>query len=188
MPINAQHNPPPLITAYIGLGGNLEDPAAHILRACDELAATPGIAVRARSSLYRSAPIGYAEQPNFVNAVVAVSTTLRPLGLFGVLTAIEARHGRRRAFRNAPRTLDLDLLIFGEETSTDAHLTLPHPRAHLRAFVLEPLLEIAPRCTIPGQGTARALLAALPERCLGTIAQVAASIRRPDRAGFSESR
>lgn len=175
------------VTAYIGLGANLDDPARHVLRACDELAATPGIAMRARSSLYRSAPAGYAAQPDFVNAVVAIATTLRPLELLDALAAIETSHGRRRSFRNAPRALDLDLILYGEEISADARLTLPHPRAHERAFVLEPLLEIAPCCIIPGRGAARALLDALPDRCLGTIAPAAAGMRRPASADFVPS-
>ncbi|MBE7420883.1 MAG: 2-amino-4-hydroxy-6-hydroxymethyldihydropteridine diphosphokinase [Zoogloeaceae bacterium] len=157
------------IHAFIGLGSNLDDPAAQLQRAFGELSCTEGVVVLARSSLYRSAPVGFAAQPDFVNAAALVATTLPPRRLLAVLHAIEAAHGRRRAFRNGPRTLDLDLLLYGGETMDEGGLVLPHPAAHERAFVLEPLLEIAPDCVIPGRGAARACLAALRERCLGVL-------------------
>jgi para-aminobenzoate synthetase/4-amino-4-deoxychorismate lyase len=140
--------------ACIGLGSNLEDPAQQILAACDEIATTPGVRLLARSSLYRSAPIGYAEQPDFLNAVVTVATRLSPRELLAALFAIEQGHRRVRRERNGPRTLDLDILIYGDLQSADATLVLPHPRMHERAFVLRPLLEIAPDCVIPGRGPA----------------------------------
>jgi len=158
--------------AFIGLGSNLDDPAEQLLRAFSELSAQEGIVLLARSSLYRSAPVGFAAQPDFVNAAALVATTLPPRRLLGVLHAIEAAHGRRREFMNGPRSLDLDLLLYGEEISASAELVLPHPAAHLRAFVLEPLLELAPDCIIPGRGPARDCLAALPERCLGVLETV----------------
>lgn len=145
--------------AYIGLGSNLQAPERQLLAAFDALAASPGIRLTRRSSLYRTAPLGYADQPDFYNAVAEVLTTLSPEGLLDALLAIEQRHGRVREFTNAPRTLDLDVLIYGEIQSSTSRLTLPHPRAHQRAFVLMPLLEIAPDCVIPGRGPARELLA-----------------------------
>jgi 2-amino-4-hydroxy-6-hydroxymethyldihydropteridine diphosphokinase len=145
--------------AYVGIGSNLDRPANHVRRALDEMAAIRGTQLRAKSSLYRSAPMGHAAQPDFVNAVAALETGLSAGELFAELRALEKRHGRERAFANAPRTLDLDLLLFGGEFSRGADLTLPHPRMHERAFVLEPLLEIAPGATIPGIGPARDQLA-----------------------------
>jgi 2-amino-4-hydroxy-6-hydroxymethyldihydropteridine diphosphokinase len=140
--------------AYVGLGSNLEQPAEQVRRALAELARIPDTAVRAVSSLYRSAPVGYAAQPDFVNAVAALDTGLGVEALLAELQAIEARHGRRRSFANAPRTLDLDLLLFGDASLEEQELTLPHPRMHERAFVLAPLLEIAPDIAIPGVGPA----------------------------------
>jgi 2-amino-4-hydroxy-6-hydroxymethyldihydropteridine diphosphokinase len=114
-----------------------------------------------RSSLYRSAPVGYADQPDFVNAVAQLETALPAARLLAELQAIEARHGRNRSFANAPRTLDLDLLLFGTATLDTGDLVVPHPRMHERAFVLQPLVEIAPDIDIPGHGTAARLL----QRC-----------------------
>jgi 2-amino-4-hydroxy-6-hydroxymethyldihydropteridine diphosphokinase len=146
--------------AFVGVGSNLEEPRAQVLRALEELAALPGTRVAARSSLYRSAPVGYAAQPDFVNAVAALDTDLPPKELLAELQALEARHGRRRSFANAPRTLDLDLLLYGDARIEEPELVVPHPRMHERAFVLRPLLEIAPRAEIPGRGAAAALLGA----------------------------
>jgi 2-amino-4-hydroxy-6-hydroxymethyldihydropteridine diphosphokinase len=147
--------------AYVGLGANLGEPEEQVQRALRELDAVPATWVVKASSLYRSAPVGYAAQPEFVNAVAQLETGLGAAGLLAELQAIEARHGRARSFANAPRTLDLDLLLFGESSLATADLVIPHPRMHERAFVLRPLLEIAPQALIPGRGAARALL----ERC-----------------------
>ena len=147
--------------AYIGVGSNLEDPRAQVASALDELAALPRSRLVARSSLYRSAPLGYEAQPEFINAVARVDTELAPLELLAGLQTIEAEHGRRRSFANAPRSLDLDLLLFGEERISQPQLTVPHPRMHERAFVLLPLIEIAPGVRVPGRGSAVALAAAL---------------------------
>ena len=144
--------------AYVALGANLGEPVAHLRAAVADLAALPGTRVVARSSLYRSAPVGLIDQPDFINAVVAVDTPLEALALLRALLAIEARHGRVRSVPNAPRTLDLDLLLYGEAVVTDVELTLPHPRMHERAFVLLPLLEIAPEVALPGLGAARGFL------------------------------
>jgi 2-amino-4-hydroxy-6-hydroxymethyldihydropteridine diphosphokinase len=149
--------------AYVGVGSNLDGPQRQVAQALGELDGIRGTRVVKRSSLYRSAPVGYAAQPEFVNAVAALDTTLGPEALLGELQAIEARHGRSRGFPNAPRSLDLDLLLYGEAEQQSARLTLPHPRMHERAFVLKPLLELEPGIAIPGRGRALDLLAA----CVG---------------------
>ncbi len=140
--------------ACIGLGSNLAEPERQILQAFEELARLPHTRLAACSSLYRSAPVGYADQPDFVNAVALLDTTLTPLQLLHALFALEHRHGRERTFRNAPRILDLDLLLYDGLICHEPGLTLPHPRMHERAFVLRPLLEVAPQCVIPGRGAA----------------------------------
>ncbi len=136
--------------AFVGIGSNLDDPAAHVRRAFADLDAMPRSRVVKRSSLYRSAPLGHAEQPDFVNAVAQLETAMAATELLDALQEIENRHGRRRSFANAPRTLDLDLLLYGDAVLASDRLTLPHPRMHERAFVLRPLLEIAPEARIPG--------------------------------------
>jgi 2-amino-4-hydroxy-6-hydroxymethyldihydropteridine diphosphokinase len=141
--------------AYIGIGSNLDEPKSHVGLAFEDLAQIPGTSVVKRSSLYRSGPVGYADQPDFVNAVAGIETSLPASRLLAELKEIEARHGRQRSFRNAPRPLDLDILLYGELTLSLAHLTLPHPRMHERAFVLKPLLEIAPETVIPGVGSVK---------------------------------
>jgi len=146
--------------AFIGLGANLGDPQRQVQQAFQELAAIPHTRVVRTSSLYRSAPLGYAEQPSFVNAVAQVETGLPAERLLVELQAIEAAHGRRRSFANAPRTLDLDLLLFGNAAVDAPGLKIPHPRMHERAFVLRPLVEIAEDITIPGRGLASAFLEA----------------------------
>jgi 2-amino-4-hydroxy-6-hydroxymethyldihydropteridine diphosphokinase len=148
-------------SAYIGLGANLDDPGAQVLRAFEELARLPRCALVARSSLWRSAPVGYADQPDFINAVAQVDSELTADQLLDELQRVESAHGRLRSFANAPRTLDLDLLLFGDEARATPRLTLPHPRMHERAFVLKPLLEIAPDAVIPGRGPAAACLESL---------------------------
>jgi 2-amino-4-hydroxy-6-hydroxymethyldihydropteridine diphosphokinase len=145
--------------AFIGVGSNLADPLVQVRQALMELESIPGTRVTARSSLYRTSPVGYLEQPDFINAVASVKTTLKPQALFAALLAIENRHGRRRTMRNAPRTLDLDLLLYGDEVLDEHGLTLPHPRLHERAFVLAPLAEIAPGAMVPGRGLVQELLA-----------------------------
>lgn len=138
--------------AFIGLGSNLANPRGQILKAFAELDRLPWTSLLSRSSLYRSAPVGYAEQPDFINAVAEIETSLSAHELLDVLLDMEHRHGRVREFRNAPRILDLDILLYDTLTCHEHGLTLPHPRMHERAFVLQPLHEIAPRCIIAGQG------------------------------------
>jgi 2-amino-4-hydroxy-6-hydroxymethyldihydropteridine diphosphokinase len=147
--------------AYVALGANIGEPVRHLRAAVVDLDTLPGTTVVARSSLYRSAPVGLVDQPDFINAVVSVDTTLEPLDLLYALLAIEARHGRVRSVPNAPRTLDLDLLLHGDTTMTSPELTLPHPRMHERAFVLLPLVEIAPDVVLPGLGPAHGFLPAV---------------------------
>lgn len=148
--------------AYIALGANLGDPAAQVETACGELARLPETRLARRSALYLSKPVGYADQPDFVNAVAGVRTRLSPRDLMQVLLEIEARHGRDRAFKNAPRTLDLDLLLYDGLVMHAPGLTLPHPRMAERPFVLLPLAEIAPDAIIPGHGRVADCLAGLP--------------------------
>jgi 2-amino-4-hydroxy-6-hydroxymethyldihydropteridine diphosphokinase len=157
-------------TAFIALGSNLRDPAAQVSSGFAALAEMLAGRVIARSSLYRSAPVGYADQPDFINAVAAIQTTLAPRALLEALFAIERRHGRVREFPSAPRTLDLDLLLYGDLQLHEHGLTVPHPRMHERAFVLRPLAEIAPRCVIPGRGRVSELLGAIDARGVEPLA------------------
>jgi len=144
--------------AFVGLGSNLDDPRTQVLQALQALNSLPHTRVLARSSLYRSAPVGYLEQPDFINAVAQLETALSPRALLDALLALEQECGRTREFLNAPRTLDLDVLLYDELRHHEHGLTIPHPQMHLRAFVLRPLLEIAPDCVIPGIGAATVAL------------------------------
>lgn len=157
--------------AHIGLGANLDNPEQQVRAALDELAVTPGVTLEGRSSLYRTAPIGYDNQPDFINAVARVRTTLAPQALLDALLDIERRHGRVREFLNAPRTLDLDVLLYEDRQINTDTLNVPHPRAHLRAFVLLPLLEVSPDVVIPGIGPASAFLAQVQEQAISRIPQ-----------------
>ncbi|MBI4809236.1 MAG: 2-amino-4-hydroxy-6-hydroxymethyldihydropteridine diphosphokinase [Nitrosomonadales bacterium] len=138
--------------AFVGLGSNLADPATQVEQALDALNGLPQTRLLCRSSLYRSAPVGYLDQPDFINAVAQVETELAPHALLDALLALEQECGRTREFRNAPRTLDLDVLLYDDLVHHEHGLTIPHPQMHLRAFVLQPLQEIAPDCVIPGVG------------------------------------
>lgn len=146
---------------FVALGSNLADPVAQLAAACEEIGALPGTRFVARSSLWRSAPVGYLDQPDFVNAVALIETDLAPEPLLEHLLAIERRHGRVREFANAPRTLDLDIALYGDDRIDTPSLTVPHPRMHERAFVLLPLAELAPDVAIPGHGPLRELLPAV---------------------------
>ncbi len=151
------------VAAYVGLGANLGDPAQAVRDAVAQLSRLPQTTLSQTSSFYRSAPVD-AGGDDFVNAVVRLDTELAPHALLQGLQSIEREFGRERPFRNAPRTLDLDLLLYGEQTNADERLQVPHPRMGRRAFVLLPLLEIAPDIEIPGMGDARALLAAVGDQ------------------------
>ena len=136
------------VTAYVALGANLGDPQAAVLAALDRLQSLPRTCVTARSSLYRTAPVG-TTGPDFVNAVAALRTALAAPELLAALQQLEAEAGRERPFANAPRTLDLDLLLYGDARISSPRLVVPHPRMHERAFVLVPLAEIAPALVTP---------------------------------------
>ena len=145
--------------AYIGLGANLGDALSTLHTVLDQLRNTAGILHCTPSHFYRTAPVD-AAGPDYINAVAALDTTLAPLDLLDVLQALENQHGRQRPYKNAPRTLDLDLLWYGDTTMDTPRLTLPHPRMHQRAFVLAPLSELAPALRL-AQGSPRELLATL---------------------------
>ena len=139
------------VRAAIALGSNLDDPQAHVTRAFDELALLPQTRVLARSSLHRTKPVGYANQPDFINAVALVETRLSARALLAALLEIEKRHGRVREIPNGPRTLDLDIVVYGDATIDEPGLVVPHPRAHERAFVLDPLREVWPDLAFPSR-------------------------------------
>ncbi len=159
------------VTAYIGLGGNLNDPVQQLRSARSAIIALPGVRERACSGFYRSAPMGPAGQPDYVNAVMAVETTLSPHELLKALQAIESSHGRvRTGLRWGPRTLDLDILLYGGEQIADDALTIPHPGIADREFVLYPLAEIAPPdLQVPGKGMLGDLVGGCPRRGLELI-------------------
>ena len=151
--------------AWIALGANLGDPRRTLEAACAALAALPRSRWVARSGWWRSAPVD-AEGPDFVNGVAALDTALDAEALLAALHAIEDAHHRERPFRNAPRTLDLDLLMLGGQCREGVAPWLPHPRMHLRAFVLRPLAELAPALEIPGRGPLSALLPGVADQRL----------------------
>ncbi|MCF8150095.1 MAG: 2-amino-4-hydroxy-6-hydroxymethyldihydropteridine diphosphokinase [Burkholderiaceae bacterium] len=143
---------------FVALGANLGKPVVTVNAAIAALRELPGVSFVAASSLFRTAPVGLKHQPDFINAVVEM-IAVSPAPIFlAQLFAIEERFGRQRSVKNAPRTLDLDLLLYGDQLSDDPRLTLPHPRLHERAFVLAPLAELAPQLTIPGHGCVGDLL------------------------------
>lgn len=140
----------PEVLAYLALGANLGDALASLQSAVQRIAALPGTRLMARSSLYRTAPIA-SSGPDYLNAVVAVVTRLNAPELLARLQHIETQAGRERPYRNAPRTLDLDVLLYGDASISSAALRVPHPRMNQRAFVLVPLAEIAPGLVGPAQ-------------------------------------
>lgn len=143
--------------AYIGIGANLGDARANVADALVRLAALPATALVRHSASYRTAPID-SSGADYINAVACIDTELGATELLAALQAIELAHGRERPYRNAPRTLDLDMLLYGDQQIDVPGLTVPHQRMEQRAFVLAPLLEIAPDVVIPGRGPARAFL------------------------------
>jgi 2-amino-4-hydroxy-6-hydroxymethyldihydropteridine diphosphokinase len=170
-PADAADPADPADPAWVGLGANLGDPAATLAAALADLAALPATRVEAVSSLYRSTPVD-AQGPDFLNAVARLRTALAPPALLQALQRIEQAHGRQRPYPNAPRTLDLDLLLHGRTVLTSPALTLPHPRLHLRRFVLDPLAEIDPALDLPGLGPLapwRARAAAQPVARVGPL-------------------
>lgn len=157
--------------AVVALGSNLDDPEAQVRRAFGEIAGLPGTRLLARSSLYRTAPVGFADQPRFVNACALVETALDPRALLAGLLAIEKAHGRVRDVPNGPRTLDLDIVLHGQSQVHEPGLSLPHPRAHERAFVLAPLLEVWPDAIIPGRGPAASFRDAVAHQPVERLAE-----------------
>jgi 2-amino-4-hydroxy-6-hydroxymethyldihydropteridine diphosphokinase len=148
-------------TAYVGLGANLGDREATIRRALGLLASRPEIEVGAVSSLRETEPVGLVDQPRFLNGVARLETTLAPRELLDALLETERELGRERRVRWGPRTIDLDLLLFGDTVLDEPGLTLPHPRLHERRFALEPLAELAPGERIPSRGRVEELLSKL---------------------------
>ncbi len=147
------------VRAWVGLGANLDDPVAQIATAVRELAALPHTRLAVVSSLYRTPPMGPPDQPDYCNAVAGLDTTLEPEKLLEALQAIEQAHRRVRGERWGPRTLDLDLLLYGTDRIASARLTVPHPGIAARVFVLAPLAEVAPDLVIPGLGPVAVLRA-----------------------------
>jgi 2-amino-4-hydroxy-6-hydroxymethyldihydropteridine diphosphokinase len=149
--------------SYVALGANLGDREATIRAALAELDLVPGVQIVAVSALRETDPVGYLDQPRFLNGAAALETTLAPRELLDVLLAVERRFGRTREGVPAqgPRTLDLDLLLYGSVEIAEPGLTIPHPRLHERRFVLEPLSELDPSLEVPGKGKIQSLLAEL---------------------------
>jgi 2-amino-4-hydroxy-6-hydroxymethyldihydropteridine diphosphokinase len=161
-------------TVAFGLGGNLGDAAAALRGAVAALEESPDLQVRAVSSLYRTVPVGGPDQPEYRNAVVVARSAAAPHRLLALAQQIEQAHGRTREVRWGPRTLDVDVLAVGELTSDDPDLTLPHPRAHVRGFVLVPWAEVDPGFVVVGHGRVEALCAHLPD------SERAGVVRLPD--------
>jgi 2-amino-4-hydroxy-6-hydroxymethyldihydropteridine diphosphokinase len=151
--------------AFIGIGANLGDARGNVADALARLGRQSGCRLLASSSLWRTAPVD-ASGDDYINAVAVIETSLEAHVLLATLHAIETAHGRERPYRNAPRTLDLDLLLYGDEIIQTPALTVPHPRMHERAFVLAPLLEVAPETVIPGRGLAADFLADVTDQAI----------------------
>lgn len=157
------------IRAWIGLGSNLDDPVAQVSSALDELRGLPGCTLAAQSSLYRSDPVGPAGQPDYINAVAALDTTLEPEALLDALQAIEQIHQRVRKIHWGPRTLDLDLLLYGDQVISTPRLTVPHAFMIERNFVLWPLAELAPELFLPDGRSLNDILEHCP---MGTLEKI----------------
>lgn len=156
------------VTAYIGIGANLGDARANVADAIARLARLPGAQLVDASPSYRTAPIDSGGD-DYINAVACITTSLAAEELLQALHGIEAAHGRERPYRNAPRTLDLDLLLYGQEQIASATLSVPHPRITERAFVLVPLLALAPAITVPGKGAASDYLAGVAGQAISRL-------------------
>lgn len=159
------------VTAYIALGSNLENPGLQLQRAVDEIASTPGITLSDCSKLYLSDPVGPEGQPDYCNAVVQIETTLAPVELLDAMQAIENLHGRVRSVRWGPRTLDLDILLYGNEVIETERLTVPHYQMHVRNFVLCPLADIVPELVLPSGAFLQKLVEENGRQGLSVIAQ-----------------
>ncbi len=161
-------------TACVALGANIGDPVQQVGAGFAALAALPGTRLVARSSLYRSAPVGYTDQPDFINAVAVIATSIAPQALLDALLAIERTHGRVREFPNAPRTLDLDIVLYGDVVLNEPGLTIPHARMLERAFVMVPLAEVAPDAMVPGHGRVRDLAARVDAASVAQLQRITA--------------
>lgn len=160
------------VSAYVGIGSNLDDSVRLVQESIEFLHESEHCCVRAKSALYRSEPWGFHDQPQFINAVCRIGTTLKPNELLDNLLQIEAQLGRvRGGMRFGPRRIDLDLLLYGKLSMNSENLTLPHPRMHERRFVLEPLVEIDMNIEIPGKGRAVDLLLECQDQGLETLDQ-----------------
>ena len=159
--------------AFIGLGSNLEDPESQLRRAMQALDNLPASSVQALSSLYRSAPMGPQDQPDYINAVVQLKTGLSPEGLLDRLQGVEQAHGRTRGQHWGPRTLDLDILLYDGEVIATERLQVPHPGLALRNFVLYPLAEIDEGLVVPGLGSVQSLLEQCPRAGLLRLQEAA---------------
>ncbi|WP_067516257.1 2-amino-4-hydroxy-6-hydroxymethyldihydropteridine diphosphokinase [Endozoicomonas ascidiicola] len=157
--------------AYIALGSNLEQPELQLQRAVDEIDSFPGITLAGCSKLYQSDPVGPPGQPDYCNAVIAVDTTLTPIALLDAMQRVENDHGRVRSERWGPRTLDLDILLYGNEVVESERLTIPHYQMHLRNFVLLPLMDISPDLMLPGGMQLRKLAEKMGQDGLSVIAE-----------------
>jgi 2-amino-4-hydroxy-6-hydroxymethyldihydropteridine diphosphokinase len=144
--------------AFLGLGSNLESPLKQLTNAIESIKAIPSTTLLQTSSFYKNSPVGPQDQPDFLNAVVSIDTELRPYKLLDYLQEIETRQGRTRDIRWGARTLDLDILLFGDEIINTKRLVIPHREMHKRGFVIQPLYEIAPDLEIPGQGLLKDLI------------------------------
>ena len=159
------------VTAYIALGSNLDNPGHQLQRAVDDIDSEKSISLLKCSRLYRSDPVGPPGQPDYCNAVIAVTTDLSPEPLLDTLQAIENKHGRVRTVRWGPRTLDLDILLYGDEVIDTQRLTVPHYQMHVRSFVLYPLSDIAPDLLVPEHGALSSLLDNVSPDGLDVIAE-----------------
>jgi 2-amino-4-hydroxy-6-hydroxymethyldihydropteridine diphosphokinase len=157
------------VEAYIGLGSNLGQPAQQLRAALRELEDLPETRLIRHSSLYLSPPLGPSDQPDYVNAVAILATSLDAHSLLDQLQAVEQRYGRERGEHWGPRTLDLDLLLFGEDRINSPRLQVPHPQMLRRAFVLVPLFELAPDLELPGLGPLAEALQGIPDRRLDLL-------------------
>lgn len=163
------------VLAYIGLGSNLDNPESQLKTAIEALTGLPQTRLQARSSLYRSAPMGPQDQPDYLNAVAQLSTGLEPEALLDKLQGIEQAQGRVRAQHWGPRTLDLDILLYGEDVVATERLKIPHPGIAERSFVLYPLAEINGQLEIPGLGGVGSLMEQCPDAGLSRLSITAQS-------------
>jgi 2-amino-4-hydroxy-6-hydroxymethyldihydropteridine diphosphokinase len=157
-----------MICAYIGIGSNLDDPQTHVVQAIEDLNTITDTLVRSHSPLYSSAALG-PKQPDYTNAVVCIDTDLPAQNLLSALQVIEAKHGRQRTVRWGPRTLDLDILLYGDEIISSANLTIPHDQLKKRNFVLYPLYDLTPKLTLPCGTSIGTLVAQCPSAGLSKL-------------------